>query len=178
MNKLTRVFSAIERTAVRIGNTVLIALMLLVSADVFLRYLINKPLIWTHDVVSLYLMPAIFFLMLSDSFREGAQVRVDILRDRFPQRFRAIVDALGYLAVLVVVVLIGLGGWREFLKALGGREVVAGSIPWPVWPSFILVVIGSVMLVLRLAITAVEELGPDGGRADTELTDDAKGMLE
>lgn len=173
MNRLAELFDRVDCLLVRTGNTVLLALMLLVTADVFLRYFIGKPLVWAHDVVSLYLLPAVFFLMLSDSFREGAQVRVDILRDHLPTRLRAFTDAIGHLATLVAVVLIGIGAGWQLLEAWRAEEVVAGSIPWPVWPSFLLVVLGSAMLALRLAAACVGETGPGAGAAGRTDTAEA-----
>lgn len=146
----------IERVAVMIGCLFLFTLMIIVTADVFLRYFLHRPFVWTHDVVTLYVMPAIFFLILSDSMNAGAQVRVDILRDHFPRFLKALADAIGYLGAAVGFVLIGLGGWRQCLEAIEQNEVVAGSIAWQVWPSFLLVAIGSLMLVVRLVISTVE----------------------
>lgn len=159
MTRSLAILRRIEHIAVLIGCTFLFALMIIVTADVFLRYFLNRPFVWTHDVVTHYVMPAIFFLILSDSMSAGAQVRVDILRDHFPSFFKALADAIGYLGAAVGFVLIGLGGWRQFLEAIEHNEVVAGSIAWQVWPSFLLVAIGSLMLVVRLMIATVEGFG-------------------
>ncbi len=145
----------IERAAVICGCVLLFLLMLLVSADVFLRYALNSPFGWTYDVVSMYLMPGIFFLLLSDSFRGGAQVRVDILRDGFPRRVRAVTDALGYLCALVIFGAIGARTFGRGWDALTGGDAVAGAIPWPMWPSIMLVPVGCAMLSVRLVIATI-----------------------
>lgn len=155
MTRLLALLVRIERVAVAVGCSFLFVLMIIVTADVFLRYFLNAPFIWTHDVVTLYLMPAIFFLLLSDSVKAGAQARVDILREHFPTLLKSLTDALGYLGAAASFVLIGLGGWRQFLEAVEHDEVVAGSISWQVWPSFLLVAIGSLMLIVRLVIATI-----------------------
>lgn len=156
MSKLFTILRKVESVSVLIGCLLLFALMIIVTADVFLRYFLHHPFVWTHEVVTLYLMPAIFFLLLSDSMNAGAQVRVDILRDHFPPFLKSLADAIGYLGAAVGFLLIGLGGWRQFLEAVEQNEVVAGSIPWQVWPSFLLVAIGCLMLVIRLVAATVE----------------------
>lgn len=152
MTPMLNTFKFVERVAVIIGCGFLFVLMIIVTADVFMRYFLHQPLIWTHEVVTLYLMPAIFFLLLSDSMRAGAQVRVDILRDHFPRPLRSLADGIGYIGAAIGFVLIGYGGWKQCIDAIEHNEVVAGSIPWQVWPSFLLVAIGSLMLVVRLLI--------------------------
>ncbi|MCF8490959.1 MAG: TRAP transporter small permease [Rhodospirillum sp.] len=155
MERLLRPLRMIERAFVACGCVLLFLLMLTVAADVFLRYGLNSPFGWTYDVVSLYLMPGIFFLLLSDSFRGGAQVRVDILRDGFPRRARAAADALGYLCALVVFGVIGARTFGRGWGALMGGDAIAGPIPWPMWPSIMLVPLGCAMLSVRLVIATI-----------------------
>ncbi|MGQ9370327.1 TRAP transporter small permease subunit [Azospirillum sp. ST 5-10] len=153
MDPLLRALRRVERLAAAAGCALLLALMLIITADVVLRYALHRPFEWTHDVVTLYLMPGIFFLLLSDSFRGGAQVRVDILRDGFSPRGRAWADALGNLCALGVFALIGCATLRRGVEALAGNDVVAGPIPWPMWPSVMIVPVGCAMLLVRLALS-------------------------
>ena len=155
MTRILYALRQIERASVFIGCTLLFVLMIIVTADVFLRYFLHRPVVWSHDVVTLYLMPAIFFLLLSDSMRAGAQVRVDIIRNYFPPLLKNMADAVGNIGAAIGFLLIGLGGLRQCFEAIELNEVVAGSIPWQVWPSFLLVAFGSVMLVVRLVIGTI-----------------------
>lgn len=144
-----------EACASTIGRLLLLALMLIVTADVFSRYVIGSPFAWTYDLVSLYVMPAIFFLILSESFREDAQVRVDILRERLPPGVRAWADAVGNLGALIVFAAIAYAAFRRGSVAFVQGDVVAGPIPWPMWPSIMIVPVGAVMLVARLALSTI-----------------------
>ena len=56
------IIAGIERLYRLVAATCLAAIMLIVAADVLLRYLFNAPLSWAFDLISLYLMAGVFFL--------------------------------------------------------------------------------------------------------------------
>ncbi len=59
---LGRIFYPVSRTMSNIGMVVLLMLMLLITADVLLRYLFNRPILGTFDIVELMLGIVIFFI--------------------------------------------------------------------------------------------------------------------
>ena len=69
---LFKSLAVIERAVTAVAATLSIAIMLIVTCDVALRYLFNSPLTWAYDLISLYLMAAVFFLVLGDAHRAGA----------------------------------------------------------------------------------------------------------
>ena len=52
----------VERFAIRLALVMLFAVMMIVAADVFMRYVFNAPFSWAYDLISLYLMAGAFFL--------------------------------------------------------------------------------------------------------------------
>src|SRR6202000_491570 len=91
------VLTAIERTLTVIAVVFLFVIMVLVVADVFMRYAVNRPFSFTYDLIGLYLLAGVFFLTLSDGLREHAHVGVDILLHRVSpagRRLSEIVTAL------------------------------------------------------------------------------------
>lgn len=145
----------LERLSVVLGVAALFAMMVLITADVALRYGLNRPFVFTRDVVGLYLMPAVFFLVLSDSLRGEAQIRVTLLRDLMGPRTRAVADVVGDVPALAAFAVIFYGSVWQGIEAFTRDEVVAGSIAWRTWPSFALCAAGSLMLAVRLAIATV-----------------------
>ena len=59
------------------------AIMIIVFSDVVMRYAFNRPFSWAYDLISLYLMAGIFFLVLSEAYTSRAHVSVDILQQKF-----------------------------------------------------------------------------------------------
>ncbi len=153
--RLPAVARRIEGIALQGGCACLMALMLVVTADVAFRYVLNHPFVWSHDVITLYITPGLFFLTLSDSHRVGAQVNVDVLHRKLPLPVRRAADALCDLLALCVFGLIAYGGALRALDSWRGGDVVTGAVPWPIWPSTALVPLGAGMLVVRLAASLV-----------------------
>ena len=87
IRRLESALSVIERAVTSVAVICLFAIMLIVVADVFMRYAVNRPFSFTYDLVGLYLMAGLFYLALSDTFAIHAHVSVDILVHRFSRRY-------------------------------------------------------------------------------------------
>ena len=83
MQRANAALAALERALTVIAVTFMFVIMMLVVADVFMRYALNRPFSFTYDLIGLYLMAGVFFLTLSDALREHVHVGVDILVPRF-----------------------------------------------------------------------------------------------
>jgi len=176
MTRIGRILRHVERTAAYGGCLCLFALMIVAVSDVAARYFLNHPFLWAHDVVTLYLTPALFFLVLSDSFRSGAQVNVDVLYSRLPRGVQRAVDTLWCLLTAIVFALIAYAGAARAWAAFANDDVTVGVVPWPTWPSVALVPLGAGMLLIRLLARAVAEAAGVAEAPARHL--DAKGAFE
>lgn len=146
---------ALERALTLIATVSLFAIMALVVADVFMRYVMNSPFSFTYDLIGLYLLAGVFFLTLSDTLRVHAHVGVDILLSHFPLAGRRLSEVVTALTGLFVFVLICKVGFDRALENYEQHDVLAGAIPWPTWISAALVPFGCAVLVLRLLLQLV-----------------------
>jgi TRAP-type C4-dicarboxylate transport system permease small subunit len=149
------ILAAIERALTVIAVVFLFVIMMLVVADVFMRYVVNRPFSFTYDLIGLYLLAGVFFLTLSDALREHAHVGVDILLHRFSPAGRRLSEIVTALVGLFVFILISKLGFDRALDNFQQNDVLAGAIPWPTWISAALVPFGCGVLVLRLALQLV-----------------------
>ena len=144
----------LERVCSELSALMLAATMLIVVADVGFRYLLNAPLVWSFDVITLYLTVGIFFFALSDTLQDNGHVWVDVVLARVRPRLQHLFFAIGYGVSLVAFAAIGwmaaLRGYASFVNS----EVTAGMLKMPVWVSSAFVTIGVLVLVLRLAYRA------------------------
>ncbi len=124
---LFKSLAAVERAVAAVAATLSIAIMLIVTCDVALRYLFNSPLTWAYDLISLYLMAAVFFLVLGDAHRAGAHVGVDILQQRFAPAARRLAALVTDLVGLAVFCLIAWFGGLRALDAFESADVLAGT---------------------------------------------------
>lgn len=161
---IDRGIAHIEVALATVAAVLLFVIMAIVASDVFMRYVFNRPYSWSYDLISLYLMAALFYFSLSRTFALNAHIGVDILQAHMSVSMRRICQ--------IVIGLVSFGLFAVIADVCGLRTiddwtmdaVAAGAIPWPSWLSDILVPIGSGLLALRgLAHAAAHAAALAGG---------------
>lgn len=173
--------SRVETVLANVGAFAMLAIMLIVVADVAFRYLLNSPLAFAYDFISMYLMVAVFFLFLAYTLHHHGHVAIDIFQHLIPARLRFLGEAVGYAAATIIF---GLVAWQlsgRSARAFVGAEVTATTIPWPLWLSYLPAAIGTWAFAARClyrtlghlastaAGTALVELPPPPVTATDEL---------
>ncbi len=148
---LFKTLDAIDRVTATIGTIFLFVIMIVVFGDVVMRYLFNSPFSWAYDLIALYLMAGVFFLVLSDAYAAHAHVNVDILQQRLPPAGIRVTELVTCAVGIAVFTLIAWFGWLRAIDSYRAADVMAGAIAWPMWPSIALAPFGATMLALRLA---------------------------
>jgi TRAP-type mannitol/chloroaromatic compound transport system permease small subunit len=107
------------------------ALVLLVFANVILRYVFNMPLAWAKEL-EWHLFALLFLLGAGYALLHDRHVRVDLFYDRFQPADRARVNFWGTLLFLLPwCVVVILTGWEaaEAARLDGERSPEAGGLP-------------------------------------------------
>jgi TRAP-type transport system small permease protein len=133
------------------GNAALLVIMVAVSADAILRYTVNRPVAGTLEATELLLVFAVF-LSLARTQAEGGHIAVGILTERLRGRLRALVNA--------VTALLGFGLFAAITWATAGMavrswrmgEYAPGLIAFPIYPSRVLVALGSFLMCVQLSL--------------------------
>jgi TRAP-type C4-dicarboxylate transport system permease small subunit len=178
IERCSRGLRVVENACMYGAATGLVAIMMIVVVDVVLRYVFSAPLSWSYDVVSMYLVSFSIFLALSDSFRRGIHIKVDLIQRLRGTRLLAAAELLGYSASLLMFGLILKLLISQGLEAFIAADVVDGAIPWPTWPPFAVAALGTGLLWLRILLSLIlrviafvtgapcdpeaEERGPEG----------------
>lgn len=139
--------------ALMIASSVAIAaIMVVVTLDATLRYVLSSPLTWSYELIGLYLMVAVFFLALPDTLNHHGHIAVDIFQRLIPVRPRHLLLGFGYALSAWVMILITWGAWQRLKTAFLQDERIAAVVPWPTWVVYLLVVVGSAVMVLRCLV--------------------------
>lgn len=131
-----------------VGGFALFALMLLVSAAVFFRYVLNQPILGDQELVEIG-MSVVVMLSIPYTGLKGAHIRVDIL-DRFlgaTGRFWA--DVFTRVISSFVLFLLVRKTWDKTLDAHKYGDVT-NMIEIPVWISYGSITIGMGLFILVL----------------------------
>lgn len=152
INGLINALGRAEKIGSFIAAVFMFLIMIIVFSDVVMRYVFNSPFSWAYDLIALYLMAGVFFLILSEAYASNAHVNVDILQQKLPPAGIRLAEVVTCVVGIIVFALITWFGWQRAVESYRAADVMAGAIPWPMWPSIGLVPLGAGLLTIRLAL--------------------------
>jgi TRAP-type C4-dicarboxylate transport system permease small subunit len=158
LDGIFKALGAIEKIASTIAAVFMFAIMMIVFSDVIMRYAFNKPFSWAYDLISMYLMAGVFFLVLSEAYTSRAHVSVDILQQKFSPAMIRLSEIVTCVVGMTVFSLIAYLGLLRTVDSFQSADVMAGAIPWPMWPSIGLVPFGAGLITIRLTVHLIAHL--------------------
>jgi len=134
MTPLARFADRLERAVELIGRAsawLALALVLLMSANVLLRYLFRVGSVWSQELEWHLMVPLVLFGMSYGILKDG-HLRVDILYVRFGARRRLWIDFVSaVLLMLVALAVLWLSlGYVEQSASIGERSPDPGGLPY------------------------------------------------
>lgn len=153
-----RLMLGLEKGLRTIASACLMAVMLIIFSDVFARYLFNAPLIWTYELVGMYLMPALFYFAVSDTLADHHHIAVDLLNPWIPIPVRRLIEAAASALMAAIFLWIVWIFAQSALSNYRSAAVVMGAKEWPTWIPEFIVVIGAAAIALRLTGRVVGHL--------------------
>jgi TRAP-type C4-dicarboxylate transport system permease small subunit len=129
-------------------------MMMLTVADVSLRYFFNAPINGTYEVTEL-LMVLVFAPSLAWTAIRGANVRVDLIIGKFPNRAQSIFDSATCLFSIFVT---GVFTWFTVPQAVfvHGIKTVSDQLEIPFYPFYIAIAVGFFFLVFALVSNLID----------------------
>jgi TRAP-type C4-dicarboxylate transport system permease small subunit len=152
-----RALRKIEGTLRVVSWLVTLFTTFLIVTDVFLRFLLNKPLPATWEM-SEVLMPYIVFLGFAYALRENAHIRVSLLTDRLSRRGQLGCEVFAGLLSFAMCALITGWSWLKFWDSfLIGEEILAPiHIPW--WFGKFAMPLGMAFFTVRYLVQAASAM--------------------
>jgi TRAP-type mannitol/chloroaromatic compound transport system permease small subunit len=156
---IARLVDTLTVIAARVAQAELLLLILTIVYEVFCRFGLNAPNVWSYDI-SYMLSGTLFFLAAAYTLRERAHVTIDALSSRLPHGILRGVHVAFYLLLFLPIL-----GWMtvstssKALDAWRNGEVNYTS-PWgPVmWPFYSAIAVGLLLLWLQAAILTFEQM--------------------
>lgn len=122
---LSRLNSWLSRVSLWLAGTGLVAMTIIVFAQVFMRYVMNDSLLWVEPVAIL-LMSWFIFLGSAVGVYEGFHMGFDVLLFFLPQRAGTWLRGLSDLAVLTFSIGMAVYGWELMAKTWESTLPVIG----------------------------------------------------
>ena len=141
----------------------ILAITLLVSMDVLMRFFLNEPQLFVDDL-SCFLLVAVVFLGTGPTFYKGGHIRVDLMTSRLKRRAQS---RLRVVTLSIGIAILGVIIYETTLSTLAALETgrVSAVMAWPLWPPMLFIPAGLVLMAFFLGVQMVRELKTKGGKA-------------
>ena len=119
LNRIEKSLYRTTETGKLIGNVLLLGIVLLIVVDIVLRYVFNRPLAFSVEVIEFALGILVFLgIVICTAYR--ALVKIDALLTRFSTRAQATINSFFYF---IATVIFGLMSWQAVLYALESQDM-------------------------------------------------------
>lgn len=153
---LDRFAVPLSRFMDRIRMGILALMVLLITADVVLRYFFNRPIKGSYELVE-FMMVALVFLGLAYTQVEKGHISITLLTAKLSSAHQAVIHSATYLLCLFTFILIT---WRSIIhaEALRADGITSAILLIPNYPFMWLVAFGSAILCLVFLIDALKSI--------------------
>ena len=129
---LDRGLGAVTFAAAAVGALLLLVMTAVVGYSDALRYLFNRPQVWTDELVG-YLLVVVVFAGAAEALRRGEHIGVDLITERLSGSARRLAEIWGMAAVALVSGCLVAAGWEVVSFSYDVGLVSDGYLEVPMW---------------------------------------------
>ena len=159
MDNILRFIDSTSTWVARFAKWLSVALILLLSFEVVMRYVFNSPTVWVMQT-SMMVGGALIVLGWAYVLQQNAHVRVDVFYGRLSARSKAIVNTLG--SVIILFPFVGFLAYKAAVQSVYSWNMneTMSETAWypPIWPIRIVVFVGLALFVLQAVAQFIREL--------------------
>lgn len=167
LRKIYDVIGLISERAGRAVSVLIVVLIVSIVYEVFCRYALNAPTMWSYTV-SYMVGTTIIAIGMCYVYYHNANVRVDVIYSRLPLKGRLLIDTVLTVVFFFPLVFMLTKVWVEDTwHAYVIKEVPIQSIWYPpLWPFKLAITLGFALLFLQGIATFLRDLASllKGGR--------------
>jgi TRAP-type C4-dicarboxylate transport system permease small subunit len=141
-----------------LGTVGMIASMLVGVADVIGTEAFGRPVLGTLEFTESS-MVLVVFGALAYAQERRSHIRVELLYTHVGARGKSFMEAITHIVAFIFFALIAWQGYGELLYSWEMKEATMGSVRFPLYPARFLLLLGVGLLVLRLAVDIVQDIG-------------------
>ena len=153
-------FSLINRISsglAGISGIAILIITLIVTADVVMRYLLNRPLLFAGETCE-FLLALIIFAGFAYTFQKGGHIRIDLITRRLPSRLRYRMRMATFGTAIIYLIVLT---WQIFLfiKECYSFNRASTVLLFPIWIPQLSMLIGALALLFVVLLAMIEYLG-------------------
>lgn len=146
-----RILATIEDWIAIVAGLIVLALMIVVTADVVMRAVFNYPLPNSYEYMELG-MVFVVYLGAAQVQREKRHIAIDAVIKALPPRGSAFIEMFGCIIGLTLMTAIGWWGAQAAWSSFVTGEYIGSVAHVPVLPARLALLCGVVVLSIRLAV--------------------------
>jgi TRAP-type C4-dicarboxylate transport system permease small subunit len=148
-----KVLNSLSRWVGYVSAATILALMLLVTANVIGRYFLNSPITGAPEIACL-LMIVIVFPALAWVALDMGHIKVDFIMDRFPLRVQTVTDGTMLLISLGIYAIIT---WKSFSAAMKSSDV-SSLLSIPQAPFYWIMAVGWALFSISIIVLVIKHI--------------------
>jgi TRAP-type C4-dicarboxylate transport system permease small subunit len=148
-----------EWISVSTGLLVL-AITLMVSYDVLMRYFLDEPQLFVDELTSFILVAVIFF-GTGPTFQKGGHIRVDLLTNLLKPRTQS---HLRVITLLIGIALLGIVTYETMVSTIVAFQVgrVSAVMAYPLWIAMSFIPLGLILMAFSMGVELVKVIRGKG----------------
>jgi TRAP-type C4-dicarboxylate transport system permease small subunit len=157
VRSLMRLFTGINKIMVFVSSIMLMATAVMLTYDVYRRYVYNAPLPASVEISSL-LQAWVIFLPFAYTLTVGQHVRVTVLTSRLPLKAQKALNVLAHFITGLVCVCLSWFAWVEFKVSWDLNEIMMAPIIVYWWAGKLAAPLGMMLFALQALLLMADEL--------------------
>jgi TRAP-type mannitol/chloroaromatic compound transport system permease small subunit len=158
MQRLDALLSHLALGLLLLGAVGMIGSMLLGVADVVGTQFYDTPVPGALEVTESTMVLIVFGALAYAQIRR-AHIRVELLHGIMGPRTQSFMDLATHIVALAFFALLAWQGLGELAYSWAIREATMGTVRFPLYPARFLLLLGTALLLLRLVLDIVADLG-------------------
>lgn len=135
---LIKLFNIVYRILYEYSKYVLVAIVVIVSAQVFARNVLGSSIMWSQEV-SLLLIVWMTFLSCAIGAEKNLHISVELFYSMFPKPLKLFCDRLNDVVVVVIGAFFGIYGWK---LAMSTMTSTLAATKWPAGVLYLMIPVG------------------------------------
>jgi C4-dicarboxylate transporter DctQ subunit len=157
LRQITSGIERLSRVSEILAEAALAGLLLLVSHEVFVRYVLDRPTIFSVEI-SEYLLVFLAFMSIGWVLREDRHVRMLALVHILPRKVQLILDIItSTLAIIFCGVLTWKGGQTAIMAYIGDYHS-SSLVNFPLWIAYSFIPFGALVLGFQFIVRIGERI--------------------
>lgn len=141
-----------------IGSIAMMVAMLLTTADVLMRNILNKSILGTTELVSLLLMP-IFVCALPYIQKLHGHVILEFATEKAPQKLKHVLDMFGMAVGTFLFSSIAVKVVQAAIDSFMRLDKTSGAVTYYIWPAKAVLAIVVICMIVRLIVDILLTIG-------------------